>query len=210
MDMAFGYRLDPPFEPYYIGSLNFLLACSSYVIPYLGINGYVGTDPIIDGYTSKRVGGPRLRFLTNTSLINRQEAAGHSIDDEQLVAGLLGVEAGQGAVFRGLLFERLGETVPPYRNIAVAEFTDRVSALRNRLGRCGGEGRGRGSPCRGSHLHQRAIRRLRLARSPTRARRPSCSGSSTSRATRTCQAGSTRRAPTGGSRGNFLASRIAS
>jgi hypothetical protein len=50
---------------------------------------------------------------------------------------LLGVEAGQGAVFRGLLFERLGETVPPYRNITVAEFTGRVSALRNRLGRCG-------------------------------------------------------------------------
>jgi hypothetical protein len=53
MDMAFEYRLDPPFHPY-IGSLNFLLA--SYVIPYLGINGYVGTNPIIDGHESKRVG----------------------------------------------------------------------------------------------------------------------------------------------------------
>ncbi|TVU47080.1 hypothetical protein EJB05_06660 [Eragrostis curvula] len=105
MDMAFGYHLDPPFDPY-INSINFLLA--SYVIPYLGINGYVATNPVIDGYESKK-----------------------------LLAGLLGVEAGQDAVFRALLFERLGETVPPYRNITVAEFTDRVSALRNRLGRCG-------------------------------------------------------------------------
>jgi hypothetical protein len=54
----------------------------------------------------------------------------------QLLAGLLGVEAGQDAVFRGLLFERRGEIVAPY-NITVAELTDRVSALRNRLGRCG-------------------------------------------------------------------------
>jgi hypothetical protein len=49
---------------------------------------------------------------------------------------LLGVEVGQDAVFRGLLLERLGETVPPYRNITVVEFTDRVSPLSNRLGRC--------------------------------------------------------------------------
>ncbi|RCV44841.1 hypothetical protein SETIT_9G407000v2 [Setaria italica] len=104
MDNAFGYRLNPPFDPY-TNSLNFLLAC--YVIPYLGINGYVGTNPIIDGYKTK-----------------------------ELVAGLLGVEAGQDAAFRTLLFRRRGEAVPPY-NVTVAEFTDRVSALRNRLGRCG-------------------------------------------------------------------------
>lgn len=52
MDKAFGYCLDPPFDPY-INSINFLLA--SYVIPYLGINGYVGTNPIIDGYETKKV-----------------------------------------------------------------------------------------------------------------------------------------------------------
>lgn len=52
MDEAFGYHLDPPFDPY-IHSLNFLLA--SYVIPYLGINGYTGTNPIIDGYARKKV-----------------------------------------------------------------------------------------------------------------------------------------------------------
>jgi len=88
MDEAFGYHLNPPFDPY-INSLNFLLA--SYVVPYLGLNGYVGTNPIIDGYETKK-----------------------------LLAGLLGVEAGQDAVFRGLLLERLGEAVPPYGNITVA------------------------------------------------------------------------------------------
>lgn len=36
-----------------------------------------------------------------------------------------------------MLFQRMRETVPPYKNITVAEFTDRVSALRNRLGQCG-------------------------------------------------------------------------
>ncbi|KAF8728653.1 hypothetical protein HU200_017923 [Digitaria exilis] len=101
MDLAFGSPLNPPFDPY-INSLNFLLA--SYFIPYLGINGYVGTNPIIDGYKTK-----------------------------MLVAGLLGVEAGQDAVIRALLFERRGLVVAPY-NVTVAEFTDRVSALRNKLG----------------------------------------------------------------------------
>ncbi|KAL6902163.1 hypothetical protein ACP4OV_005039 [Aristida adscensionis] len=107
MDEAFGYHLDPPFDPY-IDSLNFLLA--TYFIPYLGINGYVGTLPIVDGY-----------------------------DTRKLVGGLLGVEAGQDAVVRALLFERRGERVPPYGGelMTVAEFTDRVSALRNGLGRCG-------------------------------------------------------------------------
>ena len=52
MDAAFGYKLNPPFDPY-ANSLNVLLA--SYFIPYLGINGYVGTNPIIDGYATKHV-----------------------------------------------------------------------------------------------------------------------------------------------------------
>uniref|UniRef100_J3LNP7 Uncharacterized protein n=1 Tax=Oryza brachyantha TaxID=4533 RepID=J3LNP7_ORYBR len=58
MDEALGYRLDPPFDPY-VSSLNFLLA--AYVIPYLGINGYTGTNPLIDGYATKRLG----RICTN-------------------------------------------------------------------------------------------------------------------------------------------------
>lgn len=52
MDEAFGHPLNPPFDPY-IDSLNFLMA--TYVIPYLGLNGYTGTNPIIDGYATKRV-----------------------------------------------------------------------------------------------------------------------------------------------------------
>nr|CAB3500838.1 unnamed protein product [Digitaria exilis] len=152
MDLAFGSPLNPPFDPY-INSLNFLLA--SYFIPYLGINGYVGTNPIIDGYKTK-----------------------------MLVAGLLGVEAGQDAVIRALLFERRGLVVAPY-NVTVAEFTDRVSALRNKLGQCGVKDEGL-----------------------TPGRPPSCSRSSTSPATSACPAGSSRRAPTGGSPGRFLANQI--
>lgn len=54
----------------------------------------------------------------------------------QLLAGLLGVEAGQDAVIRTYLYERHNEIVQPY-NYTVAEFTTRISDLRNRLARCG-------------------------------------------------------------------------
>lgn len=52
---------------------------------------------------------------------------------EQLVAGLLGVESGQDAVIRGILYERKTQLVHPYR-LTVGEFTDRISKLRNKLG----------------------------------------------------------------------------
>nr|XP_010938426.1 desiccation-related protein PCC13-62 isoform X1 [Elaeis guineensis] len=104
MDDAFGYHLNPPFNPY-INSLNYLLA--SYIIPYMGLVGYVGTNPNIDGFVSKR-----------------------------LLAGLLAVEAGQDAIIRALLYEQAQELVPPY-NITVAEFTIRISNLRNELASCG-------------------------------------------------------------------------
>lgn len=52
------------------------------------------------------------------------------------MAGLLGVESGQDAVIRALLYERALEKVEPY-GISVAEFTDRISELRNNLGRHG-------------------------------------------------------------------------
>lgn len=58
------------------------------------------------------------------------------IIDYQLVAGLLGVEAGQDAVLRALLYERKDEEVVPY-GITVAEFTDQISELRNKLGKAG-------------------------------------------------------------------------
>jgi hypothetical protein len=51
----------------------------------------------------------------------------------QLVAGLLGVESGQDAVIRTLLYERRALKVKPY-GVSVAEFTDRISNLRNILG----------------------------------------------------------------------------
>jgi len=54
----------------------------------------------------------------------------------QLVASLLGVEAGQDAVIRTLLYERANQKVQPY-NMTVAEFTISLSALRNKLAMCG-------------------------------------------------------------------------
>ncbi|CAL5409444.1 unnamed protein product [Camellia sinensis] len=104
MNSAFGRALKPAFDPY-ANELNFLLA--SYVIPYVGLTGYVGANPKLLSPISKR-----------------------------LVAGLLAVESGQDAVIRGLLYERAREKVKPY-GITVAAFTDRISELRNKLGSAG-------------------------------------------------------------------------
>jgi hypothetical protein len=103
-DEAVGYKLNPPFDPYR-DSLSYMLG--SYVIPYMGLVGYVGANPLLNGYKTKR-----------------------------LLAGLLGVESGQDAVIRTYLYERAEEVVHPY-NIKVAEFTIRISELRNRLAKCG-------------------------------------------------------------------------
>jgi hypothetical protein len=54
----------------------------------------------------------------------------------QLVAGLLAVESGQDAVIRGLLYEYALIRLHPY-GITVAEFTNRISDLRNKLGQEG-------------------------------------------------------------------------
>ncbi|GMH29720.1 hypothetical protein Nepgr_031563 [Nepenthes gracilis] len=104
MNDAFGRPLEPPFDPYASG-LNFLLA--SYLIPYVGLTGYVGANPELQSPTSKH-----------------------------LVAGLLAVESGQDAVIRALLYRRAAVMVAPYR-ITVAEFTSRISELRNQLGKSG-------------------------------------------------------------------------
>ncbi|XP_042514152.1 desiccation-related protein PCC13-62-like [Macadamia integrifolia] len=104
MDKAFGHRLQPPFDPYADG-LNFLIA--SYLVPYVGLTGYVGANPHLIAAPSKR-----------------------------LVAGLLGVESAQDAVIRTLLYEKASMRVPPYE-ITVAEFTRRISELRNDLGHVG-------------------------------------------------------------------------
>ncbi|XP_031103524.1 desiccation-related protein PCC13-62-like [Ipomoea triloba] len=101
---AFGKPLEPTFDPY-ANDINYVIA--SYIIPYVGLTGYVGANPKLVSYVAKR-----------------------------LVAGLLGVEAGQDAVLRTILYERKDEEVAPY-GITVAEFTDRISDLRNKLGKAG-------------------------------------------------------------------------
>ncbi|KAL3505601.1 hypothetical protein ACH5RR_030983 [Cinchona calisaya] len=101
---AFGQTLKPPFDPY-ANEINYLIA--SYIIPYVGLTGYVGANPKLQSPTAKR-----------------------------LVAGLLGVESGQDAVIRTLLYERKLVKVNPY-GITVAEFTNRISSLRNKLGHGG-------------------------------------------------------------------------
>ncbi|KAG8363846.1 hypothetical protein BUALT_Bualt19G0064900 [Buddleja alternifolia] len=104
MNEAFGYELVPPFDPYR-DSVSYMMG--AYVVPYVGLVAYVGTNPNLKGYVTKR-----------------------------LLAGLLGVEAGQDAVIRHYLYDRAGEVVHPY-NHTVAEFTNRISGFRNRLAMCG-------------------------------------------------------------------------
>lgn len=52
MNNAFGKPLVPPFDPY-ANDINYLLA--SYVIPYVGLTGYVGANPNLKCRTSKKV-----------------------------------------------------------------------------------------------------------------------------------------------------------
>ncbi|KHN24848.1 Desiccation-related protein PCC13-62 [Glycine soja] len=107
MDSAVEKPLVPPFDPY-ANSLNFIIA--SYVIPYVGLTGYVGVNPLL------------------------QNATSHI--HEQLVAGLLGVESGQDAVLRELLYECKVQLVAQYK-VTVAEFTNRISIHRSKLGNMG-------------------------------------------------------------------------
>ncbi|KAJ4839603.1 hypothetical protein Tsubulata_040524 [Turnera subulata] len=104
IDKAFGKPLSPCFDPY-ASSINFLIA--SYIIPYVGLTGYVGANPNLKDASSRK-----------------------------LVAGLLAVESGQDAVIRTLLYQSREEKVKPY-GITVAEFTNRISELRNKLGHQG-------------------------------------------------------------------------
>ena len=52
MDSAIGKPLNPPFDPY-ANSINYLLA--SYVIPYVGLTGYVGAAHLLETPTAKEV-----------------------------------------------------------------------------------------------------------------------------------------------------------
>lgn len=52
IDAAFGYKLDPPFDPYR-NSMSYMIG--SYVVPYVGENAYTGANAFLKGYLSKRV-----------------------------------------------------------------------------------------------------------------------------------------------------------
>lgn len=52
LDEAFGYELDPPFDPYR-NSVSYMIG--AYVVPYVGLVAYVGTNPNLIGYISKYV-----------------------------------------------------------------------------------------------------------------------------------------------------------
>ncbi|PQQ14535.1 hypothetical protein Pyn_35049 [Prunus yedoensis var. nudiflora] len=80
---------------------------ASYTLPYMGLVAYVGTIPNVTEPTNSR-----------------------------LVASLLGVEAGQDAVIRALLYNMAHWKVFPY-TLTVADFTNLISGLRNKLGGCG-------------------------------------------------------------------------
>lgn len=54
----------------------------------------------------------------------------------QLVAGLLGVKSGQDAIIKTLLYQKANEKVHPY-GIPIAAFTNKISQMRNNLGRSG-------------------------------------------------------------------------
>ncbi|MCO5612531.1 hypothetical protein L7F22_066799 [Adiantum nelumboides] len=102
MEAALG-KLPKPFDAY-ANSLNYLLA--SYLIPYVGLTGYVGANPQLQSVRAKR-----------------------------LVAGLLAVESGQDAVIRTLLYQKKDEEAMP--GMTVAEITEKLSELRNELGKTG-------------------------------------------------------------------------
>eukprot|EP00271_Cylindrocystis_brebissonii_P020655 TRINITY_DN6934_c0_g1_i2.p1 TRINITY_DN6934_c0_g1~~TRINITY_DN6934_c0_g1_i2.p1 ORF type:complete len:305 (-),score=52.48 TRINITY_DN6934_c0_g1_i2:513-1427(-) len=88
------------FDPY-ANDANWLLA--AYVLPYVGLTAYVGTNPLLRAKASK-----------------------------QLLAGVLGIEGGQDAVLRTLLWLRRSEVVAPY-NKTIAELTGDTSLLRDKL-----------------------------------------------------------------------------
>ncbi|XXG70268.1 hypothetical protein AAC387_Pa06g3065 [Persea americana] len=85
---------------------------ASYLLPYVALTGYEGLNPHLHSPVSRRLCG-----------------------------GLLGVQSAQDAVIRALLYQHASMMVEPY-GVTVAEFTSRISALRNELGRTGNKDEG--------------------------------------------------------------------
>ncbi len=68
-DKALGKELKPPFDPY-CNSLNYVL--SAYMIPYVGLTGYVGASPLLFGKEAKKV--PKFTMNLNFHLYLYQSA----------------------------------------------------------------------------------------------------------------------------------------
>ncbi|KAF6134046.1 hypothetical protein GIB67_038337 [Kingdonia uniflora] len=95
-----------PLQPPFNPYLNDInFLLGSYLLPYISLTYYVGANA----------------YLNNTKA-------------RQLLAGIMAVEAGQDAVIRTLLYERALHPLYPY-GLNVAEITDRLSTLRDLLGR---------------------------------------------------------------------------
>ncbi|KAL2338924.1 hypothetical protein Fmac_013370 [Flemingia macrophylla] len=123
-------------EPWSGLSINFLLAC--YVIPYIGLTGLLGASPTLQNETykvSELLGDEGKENRHEISAGIEQEAR-ISLFSSVIVAGILGVKASKASIFRAFLFERRNFVVNPYR-VTMAEFTNRISDLRHRLGREG-------------------------------------------------------------------------
>lgn len=65
IENAMDQRLEPQFDPY-ANSLNYLIAC--YIIPYVGLTGYVGANPKLQSPQSKRVKLFTLFFFYSLSI----------------------------------------------------------------------------------------------------------------------------------------------
>ncbi|KAG2328620.1 hypothetical protein Bca52824_011348 [Brassica carinata] len=128
MDYAFGRKFVPLFDPY-ANSYNYLIA--SYLVPYVGLTGYVGANPKLQCPASRKLFSDKNLKISKLYMFNVNYAK-----VLHLVAGLLGVESGQDAVIRTMLYARAKHIVHPY-GVSVAAFTDRISDLKNKLGKMG-------------------------------------------------------------------------
>ncbi|KAJ4841566.1 hypothetical protein Tsubulata_037101 [Turnera subulata] len=112
-------------------TLNFeLLVAEFFVYGAFG----VGLDVVAPGYAM--VGPPPI----GTQKANLDPPTQRIIEN-LLVARLLATEYGQDAAIRTLLYKIADFIVPPY-GITVAEFTDKISNLRNQLAMCGNKDEG--------------------------------------------------------------------
>ncbi|CAN4115920.1 unnamed protein product [Withania somnifera] len=121
-DAAFEYKLEPPFDPYR-DSLSYMLSC--YIIPYVGMTGYVGINPNLKGYDSKH----RVIYIWPIYVVTF-----FIFFKSHLMEGLLGTESKQDAAIHMYIYDRANEVIHPYGHL-VTDFTARISKLRNRLGK---------------------------------------------------------------------------